>query len=143
MLNIGQPLHAFDADKLSLGQGDALPSDGKATPCRSLSVRRAREGEKLIGLDDKEYALTNSMLVITDANNGDKPVDIAGIKGGKPTGIDTATKNIILEAANWNGVAIRKASQALKLRTDASARFEQVISPSSPPMAFARLSIWS
>ncbi len=123
MLNIGQPLHAFDTEKLGKTTGDG------SMYVSSIAVRRAREGEKLVGLDDKEYALSTSMLVIADLNNGDAPISIAGIKGGKPTGIDSATKNIILEAANWNGVAIRKTSQALKLRTDASARFEQVISP--------------
>ena len=117
MFDLGQPLHAFDAGKLA-------SSDGQF----KLNVRKAQEGEKMLGLDDKEYALSPAMLVIADANGGDQPVSIAGIKGGKPTGIDEATTDIILEAANWNGATIRKTSQALKLRTDASARFEQVIS---------------
>jgi phenylalanyl-tRNA synthetase beta chain len=119
MFDIGQPLHAFDAAKLV--KAGALQT-------YALNIRAAREGENMIGLDDKQYALHPSMLVIADVNNGDIPVSIAGIKGGKPTGIDETTTDIILEAANWNGATIRKTSQALKLRTDASARFEQVIS---------------
>jgi phenylalanyl-tRNA synthetase beta subunit len=87
----------------------------------------------MLGLDDKEYTLAPTILVIADANAGDVPVSIAGIKGGKPTGIDETTTHIILEAANWNGANIRKTSQALKLRTDASARFEQVISAELAP----------
>ena len=126
MFNIGQPLHAFDAAKLVEKEG-----------VRALHVRMAEKEEKMLGLDDKEYSLAPSMLVITDGNPlGHSPtgelgeaVSIAGIKGGKPTGIDENTTGIILEAANWDGVTIRKTSQALKLRTDASDRFQQVISP--------------
>src|SRR3989338_4430243 len=126
MFNIGQPLHAFDAAKLVEKEG-----------VRALHVRMAEKEEKMLGLDDKEYSLAPSMLVITDGNTlGHSPtgelgeaVSIAGIKGGKPTGIDENTTGIILEAANWDGVTIRKTSQALKLRTDASDRFQQVISP--------------
>ncbi|OGG79594.1 hypothetical protein A3A39_02080 [Candidatus Kaiserbacteria bacterium RIFCSPLOWO2_01_FULL_54_13] len=117
MFNIGQPLHAFDLGKL-----------GKKRESYAMTIRLAKKSEKLIGLDDKEYELTSSMLVIEDANAG-KIVSIAGIKGGKPTGIDETTTDMFLEAANWDGVTIRKTSQALKLRTDASERFQQVISP--------------
>ena len=117
MFNIGQPLHAFDAAKLTEKEG-----------VRALDVRMAKNEEKMLGLDDKEYALAPSMLVIADGNTGEA-VSIAGIKGGKPTGIDEATTSMILEAANWDGVTIRRTSQALKLRTDASDRFQQVISP--------------
>jgi len=117
MFNIGQPLHAFDAAKLTEKEG-----------VRALDVRMAKNEEKMLGLDDKEYALASSMLVIADGNTGEA-VSIAGIKGGKPTGIDEATTAVVLEAANWDGVTIRKTSQALRLRTDASDRFQQVISP--------------
>ena len=126
MFNIGQPLHAFDAAKLTEKEG-----------VRALDVRMAKNEEKMLGLDDKEYALAPSMLVIADGNTlGRSPtgepgeaVSIAGIKGGKPTGIDEATTAVVLEAANWDGVTIRRTSQALRLRTDASDRFQQVISP--------------
>jgi len=117
MFNVGQPLHAFDASKLKMKNEKW-----------KIVVRNAKAKEKMIGLDDKEYGLSASTLVIADGNTGEA-VSIAGIKGGKPTGIDEATTAIVLEAANWDGVTIRRASQALKLRTDASDRFQQVISP--------------
>jgi phenylalanyl-tRNA synthetase beta chain len=117
MFNTGQPLHAFDAGKLKLND------KGYA-----IEVRKAKEGEKLLALDNKEYFLKDSMLVIVDANAG-VPVGIAGIKGGMPAGVNEKTTDIIIESANFNGVSIRKTAQALKLRTDASQRFEQVISP--------------
>ncbi len=117
MLNIGQPLHAFDADKLSL-------KDEKY----AIAVRKAKGGEKMTALDGKEYELSSSMLVIADGNS-DKVLGVAGLKGGTLAQITEETKNIIIESANFNGVSVRKTSQALKLRTDASHRFEQVISP--------------
>lgn len=120
MFGLGQPLHAFDAGKLTEQNG-----------IRSLVVRTAKKGEKMLGLDDKEYTLEPWMLAIADSTG--EAVSIAGIKGGKPTGIDEATTAIVLEAANWDGVTIRKTSQALKLRTDASDRFQQVISPELAP----------
>jgi phenylalanyl-tRNA synthetase beta chain len=122
MFDLGQPLHAFDAGKLASSEERF-----------KLTVRKAREGERMLGLDDKEYSLSPAIVVIADANSVDQPVSIAGIKGGKPTGIDETTTDIILEAANWNGATIRKTSQALKLRTDASSRFEQVISAELAP----------
>ncbi len=111
MFNTGQPLHAFDAHKLG---------------SLALGVRAARAGEKLIALDKKEYALSEGMLVITA---GGAVVGLAGIKGGMPAAIDEHTTDIIIESANFEGVSVRKTAQALKLRTDASARFEQEISP--------------
>ena len=117
MFNIGQPVHAFDAGQLS-------EKDGKY----ALEVRAAAAGEMLIALDDKEYKLTESNLVVADKNSG-KAVGIAGIKGGKPAGITEATKHIIVECANFNGVSVRKTAKALNLATDASQRFQQVLSP--------------
>ncbi len=111
MFNTGQPLHAFDAGKL--GSLD-------------IGVRLAKAGEKMIALDAKEYELNDQTLVITA---GDVPVGIAGIKGGMPAGITADTKDIVIECANFDGVTVRKSAAALKLRTDASARFEQGISP--------------
>jgi phenylalanyl-tRNA synthetase beta chain len=117
MFNLGQPLHAFDAARLQESGGTY-----------SINVRRARAGETMTALDGKEYTFTESMLLITDAHT-DMPVGIAGVKGGMPAGISETTKDIIIESANFDGVSVRKTAQALKLRTDASARFEQVISP--------------
>lgn len=111
MFNTGQPLHAFDAGKL-----DSL----------AIGVRAAKDGEVLVALDKKEYTLTSSMLVITA---DDKPVGIAGVKGGMPAAIDESTTDIVIESANFDGVSVRKTASALKLRTDASARYEQGLSP--------------
>jgi phenylalanyl-tRNA synthetase beta chain len=111
MFNTGQPLHAFDAKKLG---------------SLELGVRLAKEGEVMEALDKKKYTLANSMLVITAA---DKPVGIAGVKGGMPAAIDESTTDIVIESANFDGVSVRKTAAALKLRTDASARFEQSLSP--------------
>jgi phenylalanyl-tRNA synthetase beta chain len=122
MFHIGQPLHAFDIGKLVSHEGTF-----------SLEVRVAQDGEKLMGLDDKEYELKAPMLVIEDKNAG-VVASIAGIKGGKPTGIDEGTTDVFLEAANWDGVTTRKTSQMLKLRTDASDRFQQVMSPEFAPV---------
>jgi phenylalanyl-tRNA synthetase beta subunit len=117
MFNTGQPLHAFDAEKLKKGDKGYV-----------IEVRHAKDGEKLLALDKKEYSLKDSMLVITDANAG-LPIGVAGVKGGMPAGISEETKDIIIESANFNGASVRKTAQALKLRTDASSRFEQVLSP--------------
>lgn len=119
MFNVGQPLHAFDASMLG---------NIKDGPLYSILVRKARDAEKMIALDNKEYSFTDSTLLITDAASGEA-IGIAGIKGGRPASITAETKDIIIESANFDGVSIRKSAQVLKLRTDASARFEQVISP--------------
>ncbi|MEK7109008.1 MAG: phenylalanine--tRNA ligase subunit beta [Patescibacteria group bacterium] len=111
MFNTGQPLHAFDAHKLG---------------SLELGVRLAKDGEVMEALDKKQYTLAGSMLVITA---GDKAVGIAGVKGGMPAAIDESTTDIVIESANFDGVSVRKTAAALKLRTDASARFEQGISP--------------
>jgi len=105
MLETGQPLHAFDLDKLG----------------KEIIVRRAEKGEKIVSLDEKEYLLNGDVIVVCDKK---APVSIAGIKGGRQTGIDLNTKDIVIEAANWNQGVIRSASRKLKLKTDASWRFE-------------------
>jgi phenylalanyl-tRNA synthetase beta chain len=117
MFNIGQPLHAFDAGKRS--------KDGGAY---SIKVRLAHEGEKLVTLDEKEQQLSTSMLMIADGNT-DEPLGVAGVKGGKESGVSDTTTDLILESANFDGPSLRKTSRALKFRTDATQRFEQVISP--------------
>lgn len=117
MFNIGQPLHAFDAAKLEEKEG-----------AYAIEVRYANSGEKMVALDDKVYELAETMLVIADANKNEA-IGIAGVKGGKPAGITEETVDIIIESANFNGVSVRRTSTALKLRTDASTRFENVISP--------------
>lgn len=117
MFHLSQPLHAFDAAKLTATGGTY-----------AIAVRSAKAGEKMQALDGKEYTFTDAMLLITDANT-DTPIGIAGVKGGRAAEVGSATTDIIIESANFNGVSVRKTAHALKLRTDASARFEQVLSP--------------
>ena len=116
MLETGQPLHAFDYDKL-------VTSDKRQA---TIIVRRAKKGEKITTLDDKSYELNKNILVIADIK---RPLAIAGIKGGKEAEIDKNTKRIVVESANFNGVNIYKSSKTLKLFTDASLRFSHNISP--------------
>jgi len=106
MLEMGQPLHAFDLDKL----------DGK-----KIIVRFAKDKEKIVSLDGQEFNLNKKVLVIADEKN---PIAIAGIKGGKGSEIDSKTNTLVLESANFNSKTIRNASRFLKLKTDASFRFE-------------------
>lgn len=111
MLETGQPLHTFDGDKIG-------PSAGG---CRQIIVRPARTGEKIVTLEDEEYKLDKTVMVIADDK---KALSLAGIKGGKYSGIGKKTHNIVLESANFFGTNIRATSQKLGLRTDASWRFE-------------------
>jgi phenylalanyl-tRNA synthetase beta chain len=116
MFDMGQPLHAFDADKLSGG----------------ITVRKAREGERITTLDGKDVVLTLAVLVIADDEG---PLAIAGIKGGTRAQVDEHTKNIILEAAYFKPSSTRKTSMALQIRTDASKRFENGLTPEYAPVA--------
>ena len=108
---IGQPLHAFDLDKLA---------------GRKIVVRNAADGEKFITLDSKERILAASDLMICDA---EKPVAIAGVMGGENSEVTLATKNILIESAYFNPSSIRKTSKRLGLSTDASIRFERGCNP--------------
>lgn len=117
MLETGQPLHVFDADKL---EGD------------KVFVRYAKKREKIVTLDEKRYELQESILVISDEVSS---VGIAGIKGGIVAEVDKNTKNIYIEAANFDPVTIRRGSQKVKIRTDASLRFEHGISPEMAEVA--------
>ena len=111
MLEVGQPLHAFDF---------SLISD------RKIIVRRARPGEVLVTLDGTERPLSRDTLVIADAKEA---VAVAGLMGGAASEVTENTTAILLEAANFNPANIRRTSTSLKLRTDASARFEKGLSP--------------
>ncbi|MEK7593777.1 MAG: phenylalanine--tRNA ligase subunit beta, partial [Patescibacteria group bacterium] len=117
MLNIGQPLHAFDAEKLTKKEGKYV-----------IEVRGAKKGEKMTTLSGDECALSEGMLLITDAK-ADKPIGIAGVKGGKVAEITETTTDIIIESANFDGTNIRRTAQTLKLFTDASLRFQNRPSP--------------
>ena len=121
MLETGQPLHAFDLDKLSGNQ---------------IIVRKAKKGEKILTLDNEKYDLDESILVIADAN---EPVAIAGIKGGKKAEISKNTKTIILESANFNPTNIYLGSKKLGLKTEASLRFEHGLDPNLASEAIDKL----
>ena len=107
LLEMGQPLHAFDHDKLEEGR---------------IVVRRATSGEMITTLDQEDRMLDSDTLVIADAS---RPVCIAGIMGGANTQVNEETTNIFLEAAIFRGVNIRRTSRRLGLRSEASARFEK------------------
>jgi phenylalanyl-tRNA synthetase beta chain len=127
MLETGQPLHAFDWDKLDKGTSKAK--------AKKIVVRTAQKGEKMETLDDKICALDPSMLVIADSA---RPLAIAGIKGGKTAEISAKTRTIIIEAANFNQKAIRQASRRLGLVTDASVRFAHGLDPNEAEPAANR-----
>ena len=116
----GQPLHAFDLDRLA---------------GRLLIVRRARKGERLVTLDGIERALEPSDIVVADA---ERAVSLAGIMGGLATAVTASTKNVLLEAAWWDPAAIRKTARRLALHTDASHRFERGADPEAIPEALGR-----
>jgi phenylalanyl-tRNA synthetase beta chain len=113
LLEWGQPLHAFDRDKL---QQVARSED------LTIGIRFATEGEKLKTLDEKERQLVTQNLLIT-AN--EQPVALAGVMGGADTEVDNSTVNLVLEAALFDPVAIRRSSRAQGLRSEASTRYER------------------
>jgi phenylalanyl-tRNA synthetase beta chain len=120
MLETGQPLHAFDFTRLRGGR---------------IIVRRAREGETLTLLDGTEQKLAPDMLTIADA---EVAVALAGVMGGADSEIDEGTTTVLLESANFHGPSIRRTAAALKVRTDASNRFEKGLSRHSPPIGAQR-----
>jgi phenylalanyl-tRNA synthetase beta chain len=141
MFELGQPLHAFDFDKIesvisksqfpiskkiSAQGGSASGGQNSKFQTKKIIVRKAAKGEKITTLDNRGVDLDESILVIADA---EEPLAIAGIKGGKKPEVDKSTKNIILEAANFNALNIRQTSKKLGLKTGASVGFENEISP--------------
>ncbi len=120
MAELAQPMHAFDAEKLH-GQ--------------SIFVRNARAGEQIVALNDESYELCPSNLVIADAEG---PIALAGVIGGLHSAIGPETKRIVLESANFQAASVRKTSVALKLRTDASMRFEKSQDPLNTVRGLAR-----
>lgn len=107
LMEMGQPLHVFDFDKIQGGK---------------IIVRRAKAGEKIVTLDGIERRLDPSILIIADAK---QPIAIAGIMGGLATQVSLTTKNILLESAHFDMGVVRKASRTLGLKSDASYRFER------------------
>ncbi len=121
MLETGQPLHIFDLDKISN---------------KKIIIRRAESGEKITTLDGQKVALNKDILVIADNK---KPIVIAGIKGGKGTGVGWETKNIFIEAANFNANLIYKASKKINISTDASIRFSHNLPAKLVDIGLARI----
>jgi len=120
MLEIGEPMHAFDYDKC-----DLKSEIHSSITNKKIIIRRAKKGEKIVTLDEEKYDLDEETLVIADNRD---PLVIAGIKGGKKAEIDKNTKRIILEAANFDSINIYKTSKRIGLSTDASLRFSHGIS---------------
>ncbi|MFJ9464375.1 phenylalanine--tRNA ligase subunit beta [Viridibacillus arvi] len=111
LMEYGQPLHAFDYDRLGTGE---------------IVVRLANEGEKITTLDDKERTLNANNLVIT---NGKEPVAVAGVMGGLNSEVHDGTTTVVIESAYFEGLSVRYTSKDLGLRSDASARFEKGLDP--------------
>ena len=120
LAEISQPMHAFDAAALEGG---------------TIIVRRARQGEKLVALNKELYELDETNLAITDRRG---PVAIAGVIGGLDTGIVDTTTSVVLESANFHASNIRRTSAKLKLRTDASIRYEKSQDPVNTVRGLAR-----
>jgi phenylalanyl-tRNA synthetase beta chain len=120
MLELGQPLHAFDFDRLAESR---------------IVVRRARKGEKMRTLDGIERTLTPEMCVIADAA---RAVAIAGVMGGAESEIGAGTQNVLLESAWFDPISIRRTSKALGLRSEASTRFERGADPEMAELASRR-----
>ena len=116
LLQEGQPLHAFDLDKIK----------GKIT------VRNAKEGEKFLALDGNEYTLKDTDIVIADEEG---VIALGGIIGGENTKVDENTKNILLEAANFDYISIRKTAKRLAITTESSYRFERGVDIEALPEA--------
>jgi phenylalanyl-tRNA synthetase beta chain len=120
MLELGQPLHAFDYDTIPDGQ---------------IVVRPATQGETFKTLDGMERTLTPEMLVICDQ---DRPLALAGIMGGTTSEVTPQTRHLFLESAHFDPGTIRRASKALGLTTEASYRFERFVDPELAPLAVER-----
>ncbi|MFA6499304.1 MAG: phenylalanine--tRNA ligase subunit beta [Desulfurivibrionaceae bacterium] len=120
MLEYGQPLHAFDFNKLAGGK---------------IVVRRASSEEKLVTLDGTEHQLDSEMLTICDA---ERPVAVAGIMGGANSEVDAQTTDILLESACFAAIGIRRTAGKLNMSTEASYRFERGVDPQGVPMAMER-----
>ena len=120
MMELGQPLHAFDFDRLA---------------DRQIIIRRAQEGETFISLDNKERVLDREMLMICD---GEKPVGIGGVMGGLNSEVDASTCRVLLESACFNPLSIRKTAKRLNLNSEASHRFERGVDPQGTVAALNR-----
>lgn len=116
----GQPMHAFDYEKLE---------------DNTIIVRRANKGEIITALDENEYELSKNNLIIADSKN---PVAVAGVMGGKDSGTWEGTTTVVFEAASFNEVSVRKTSRELNLYSDSQLLFEKGLSTEAPEFALAR-----
>ena len=119
LLEVGQPLHAFDLAKINGG----------------IVVRKAKPGEQLLALDEKEYQLNPDDLVIADHQ---RPLAIAGVMGGEQSGVSATTVDMLLEAAYFNPDFIRRTSRRLGLISESSFRFERGVDPEAVLLAASR-----
>jgi phenylalanyl-tRNA synthetase beta subunit len=124
---MGQPLHAFDLDRLCAAAG--------TDRAVGIVVRRAHARERLRTLDGVERELQSDDMVVCA---GDVAVSLAGVMGGADTAVDDGTRNVLLEGATWHGPMIRATSRRLALRSDASTLFEKGLSDTLPPTAVSR-----
>lgn len=120
LLEYGQPLHAFDYDRLG---------------SKEVVVRHAKEGEEIVTLDDQKRVLKENQLVIT---NGKDPIALAGVMGGANSEVQDDTVNVLIESAYFRGLSVRQTSKEHGLRSEASARFEKGIDPSRTRLAADR-----
>lgn len=139
MLEMGQPIHAFDFEKIESVNPKSLSRIETKFSLRGqikrIIIRKAEKGEKITTLDDEKYGLDEDILIIADSKG---PLAIAGIKGGKKAEIDNRTKTVVLESANFYSRTIRLASKKLDLKTDASIRFEHGLDPNLTELAINR-----
>jgi len=119
MIELGQPLHAYDLDTVRGG----------------ITVRRANEGERITTLDDQDRALNTEDLLITDAEG---PIGLAGVMGGARTENSESTRNVLIEAANFDSVSIARSARRHKLPSEASKRYERGVDPAVAQAAAAR-----
>jgi len=131
MLELGQPLHCFDFGKIKTME---IPNPKSKIP--SIFIRNAKKGEKIKLLDESIAELMEDDLVIADS---EKALAIAGIMGGLDSGVNPKTKNIFLEAANFNPMLIRKTRMRLGIKTESSDRFERELDPNLAEKGMARL----
>jgi phenylalanyl-tRNA synthetase beta chain len=117
MLEVGQPLHAFDYDVLARRAGGQAPT---------IITRTAQPGEKLTTLDDVEHTLDDFNVLVCDTAGA---LSIAGVMGGAESEISTGTRNILLEGANWNFINTRRTAAAQRMQTEASYRFSRGVHP--------------
>ncbi len=136
MLELGQPLHAFDYDLLcARAQKPGFSEKPGFSPRPTIIMRRAHPGEHLTTLDGVDRALDPDMLLITDTAGA---IAVAGVMGGANTEVNDATVNVLLESANFNFLSIRRTSQMLKLTSEAGSRFGKQVDPELTVHALAR-----